>query len=224
MKEVIYKADTSKYIHRRKIMNSLFILLSFVLLRFSNTDHDIYTIDVKDGENKNLTYYLCGDGKQNLTQNVKIKINNNIDLKPCVVRDIEELYIEGINHSVSIVCSSPDQLEGDTFTFVNISNLTICNIHFLGCSKKISPEDIQFMNDSGRFKFVPDQTAYLIVNECHTVSLIGLTFDLDYGFALVIGNTHKFTLSASKFEYAPLSSKSFNVSTGALLIIMTHTL
>ena len=201
-------------------MNSLFILLSFVLLRLrvvSNTDHDIYTIDVKDGENKNLTYYLCGDGRKNLTQNVKIKINNNTNLKPCVVRDIEELYIEGVNHSVSIACSCLDQLEGDSFSFVNISNLTICNIYFLGCAQKISPKDIQFMNDTGRF---PNQTAYLIVNECHTVSLHGLTFVLNDGFALVIGNTHNFTLGSSIFEYASSSSKSFNIATGALLIIM----
>ena len=203
-------------------MNSLFILLSFVLLHLrvvSNTDYDTYTINVPDRENRNLTYYLCGKGRQNLTQNVVIKINNNTDLKPCVVRDIEELYIEAVNQNVPISCPCTCQ-EGDAFSFVNISKLTIYNVQFLGCGQKISPEALQFMNDSGRFNFAPDQTAYLIVNECHTVSLHGLTFDVDDGFALVIGNTHNFTLNASKFEYASFKSK-LHVSTGALLFIMT---
>ena len=74
--------------------------------------------------------------------------------------------------------------------FIDMTHLTLHNLHFSHCGGIVSSESLSSINES-RIFFPPGQTAVLLFNHCHHLAIHGVSIDGQYyGYAVIAVNVY----------------------------------
>ena len=160
-------------------------MFSRVLLLFIITcsvgEVQLLTSDIK------FTDILC-DGSKDSLSNYKLTLNDssyqvNTARSQCLVQDVYNLTIAGGSNTTIYCDRSLNGVSSTVFSFVNVSSLTIENIHFVGCGGILN--DLKYSANSSFFYFGPGQAAALVCNHCNHLLLTNVTFSNNTGYAFV---------------------------------------
>ena len=112
----------------------LFTLLIFIIVHLCSASIDVTSIDV--GNSDELLYWLCSNSSLG-DSTVLYLMEKRYTLEPlgfCVIQDVSNLRLESLTGHSTVNCLS--QKSGDNctgFGFVNVTNITITGVHFIGC-------------------------------------------------------------------------------------------
>ena len=162
-------------------------MFSRVLLLFIITcsvgEVQLLTSDIK------FTDILC-DGSKDSLSNYKLTLNDssyqvNTARSQCLVQDVYNLTIAGGSNTTIYCDRSLNGVSSTVFSFVNVSSLSIENIHFVGCGGILNETDLKYSANSSFFYFGPGQAAALVCNHCNHLLLTNVTFSNNTGYAFV---------------------------------------
>ena len=151
-------------------------LLSIVLFSAA-AGTSVHTIDITNG--KQLKEYLCSP-KRTIAPNTHLSIKNYIDIgiitNDCLVENTSNIVITSprCDRNVAVVgCSDyEDNTTTNTFSFFNVTNLTISCVEFDGCgSKPLPPADTKYINESDQVFEYDTTWTTLFFNHCYNVTL-----------------------------------------------------
>ena len=134
---------------------------------------------------------LC-DGMQSL-DNSTIFLNETYYIYSgieCRVEDVQNLKILGDpNVTTAIQCNA-----SAIFSFVNVTSLSIEDVHFVGCGATLSDDDLRYIAEtSSRLYFSTTQTAALLCSHCKDLSLRNVGFSNSVGYSFVGINLHGYS-------------------------------
>jgi len=148
--------------------------------------------EVSPGTPGSLQRVLCADGT--LTSNTELilgKGRHTIDMDgSCVLSDLSNITISS-EEGASILCS-PD-LQGHNFIFLNISELLIENVEFLGCGRTLPESLPSYVNNT--FSYIETyQKAAVVASHVTDFQMLSVTFSASFGFSVLAvnlrGETH----------------------------------
>ena len=177
------------------------LLYTLVLVALFSTTTTV-VIDVPGSTVDNATspgslqYYLCANGSTAITHHSILHLSSSSPhtLLPghfCLVAHLSNVTItsDGSNNTAHIVCHN---VTGPTtgLGFMDMTHLTLHNLHFSHCGGIISSESLSSINES-RIYFPPGQTAVLLFNHCHHLTIHGVSVDGQYyGYAVIAVNVY----------------------------------
>ena len=135
-----------------------------------------------------LKELLCNNQKSDFVINLNEStyLLNEID-RYCIMQNVSNITIKGVNGIPTVQCV-PVGSPGFGFDFVNITHLTLENLHFLGCGGGIPNIALRGFNDTHP-KLLYQQKAVLMFNLCKDVIIRQVNIDNAYfGYAVLILN------------------------------------
>ena len=166
----------------------LFTLLIFVIVHLCSASIDVTSIDV--GNSDELLYRLCSTSSPG-DSTVLYLMEKRYTLEPlgfCVIRDVSNMRLESLTGHSTVNCLS--QKSGDNctgFGFVNVTNITITGVHFIGCGSTLTKEAVIMINDTHpHIGYL--QKAVLIFNHCYNITLKHVSIQSYSGYAIMMMN------------------------------------
>ena len=139
-----------------------------------------------------LQQVLCTDGT--LTSNTELLLDKgrhtiSVD-SSCVLSDLSNITISS-EEGASIICSPAPA--GHNFIFLNISELLIENVEFLGCGRSLPESLPSYVNDT--FCYIGTyQKAAIVVSHVTDFQMLSVTFSGSFGYSVLAvnlrGETH----------------------------------
>ena len=141
-----------------------------------------------------LQYYLCEQGLVTHHSMVYLSSSFNHTILPghfCLLSHLSNVTItsNGSKNIAHIVCRNTTA-PTTGFGFVNMTHLTLNNLHFSGCGGSLSSESLSSINKS-KIYFPPGQTGVLVFNHCHDLTMYDVSVDGGYfGYAMITVNVY----------------------------------
>ena len=96
---------------------------------------------------------------------------------------------DGSNNTAHVVCHNVTAPTSG-LAFINMTHLTLNNLHFSHCGGILSSESVSSINES-RIYFPPGQAAVLVFNRCHHLTMHNVSVDgRYYGYAVIAANVY----------------------------------
>ena len=184
------------------IMDVNVVLSVLAVLLGSSVSVAEYYIDVPGSTVDNATspgslqYYLCEHGSTAVTYNSIVYLSSSFNhtILPghfCLLAHLSNVTItsDGSNNIAHIACHNTTA-PTTGFGFVNMTHLTLNNLHFSGCGGSLSSESLSSINKS-KIYFPPGQTGVLVFNHCHDLTMHDVSVDGGYfGYAMIAVNVY----------------------------------
>lgn len=129
---------------------------------------------------------------------------------------------EPISSPATIICQPEPGNSTTGFAFINVSNLIITNVRFVNCGATLPAHIIDSLNYVSELYYTQYHAALLLFLNCKNVSLINVSIETYYGFAILAFNMAGTSVIASinvtnstGFESASQSKQS--VGSGVML-------
>ena len=153
------------------------ILFIFVCTRSSATEFERGDPPIQDR--------LCN--ATSLASGLRLNENTEYvlqDLERCSIENAENLSIRG-GPNTTIFCNITSTL----FTFINVTSLTIQDVHFTGCGGVLTGYDLSrngsYSTNETYFYFSPGQRSVLFCNHCSKLTLTNVSFSNNAGYAFI---------------------------------------
>lgn len=109
----------------------------------------------------------------------------------CRVEDVQNLTVIGNADVTTIQCIRHlDNITSAAFSFINVTSLSIENVHFVGCGAALTGDDLKYMMDTSYYYFDIGQAAILLCNHCFNLFLSNVRFSNNTGYSFVGINLH----------------------------------
>ena len=111
----------------------------------------------------------------------------------CRVESVQRLTIRGNGSQPTTVrcIKTQGNITSSLFSFINVANLTIENIHFVGCGASVdTSEDLKYLFNRSFLYFGSGQAAAVLCNHCENLVLRNVLFTQNTGYAFVGINLH----------------------------------
>lgn len=104
----------------------------------------------------------------------------------CLVENVQHLTIRGNPNTTTIECErAPGKITSTIFSFINVTALTVENVHFEGCGASLSGEDTKYLKNESLRRFGPGQAVVFLCNHCLDLTLVNVRFSNNTGYAFV---------------------------------------
>lgn len=136
---------------------------------------------------------LCSGDSASLSHRVLHLSNSSYQVsgEVCRVENVQNLTVIGSDDVTTIQCiRHPDNITSTAFSFINVTSLSIQNIHFVGCGAALTQDDLKYMADTSYFYFKVGQAAILLCNHCFDLFVSNVRFSNNTGYSFVGINLH----------------------------------
>ena len=105
----------------------------------------------------------------------------------CMVENVQNITIIGNSNLTTILClKASENITSSIFSFINVTSLTIQNIHFEGCGASLTPDDdLKYLRENARSYFGPGQAAAVLCSHCKDLSLSNVQFTRNTGYSFI---------------------------------------
>ena len=154
-----------------------------------------YSTAISINDSKSLQYHLCNGLLEtgailSLSSNIKHVITRKESVRPCLVQSLANITLRGEGGTATVQCTG----NNSTFTFINVTNLSITNIQFSGCGGLIGTEARQYLTENiAPLLYTPTATVLTIANATE-LDIEGVMINGGYyGYGLMVINPNKLT-------------------------------